>query len=205
MSSKIDTIAVFTDGNGDPADFYSAFALCVYHYEEGWHKLSDMSLSPVTAKTVAQIRAEAFDRKALISNCRAVAAKALSGIPYSVFDMAGYSIFTIDDLSDDTLDAIAQDISQVEEADQINIKSIVVHVEAGGDGYYYFDLSALQAEHPEVSSKMALKEFLETTPFMELVVKCSHVPPWIEKSGAYEIKCIIGKDETIASIRKKRC
>ncbi|MDR2615541.1 MAG: hypothetical protein LBC28_03070, partial [Oscillospiraceae bacterium] len=54
-------------------------------------------------------------------------------------------------------------------------------------GEYSFDLAALQAERPEISSKTALRDWLDNTPFTRLRLRCRHTPPWIAGSGKYDI------------------
>jgi hypothetical protein len=44
-------------------------------------------------------------------------------------------------------------------------------VETDTPGVFRLDLIRLQRERPDVSSKMALKDFLGTTPFYELHLK----------------------------------
>ena len=54
-------------------------------------------------------------------------------------------------------------------------------------GNYSFDLVAFQEKNPEATSKMALKEFFEKTPFKELKLLCHHIPPWIEALENLEV------------------
>jgi len=55
--------------------------------------------------------------------------------------------------------------------------------ETGTPGVFRLDLAALQAAHPEMSSKRALRAFWEQKPFIELRLHCDHIPPWIEPLG----------------------
>ncbi|HOV41162.1 MAG TPA: Fe-only nitrogenase accessory AnfO family protein, partial [Oscillospiraceae bacterium] len=69
---------------------------------------------------------------------------------------------------------------------------------------YYFDLAALQEKFPEISSKKALSQFFEETPFLELELVCTHLPPWIESLG-YDITFKKQNEKTVAVIKKKLC
>jgi hypothetical protein len=51
---------------------------------------------------------------------------------------------------------------------------------------------------------MALKDFLGTTPFYELHLKCAHVPPWME-DDRYEIKTEPADGGVLAVVRKSNC
>lgn len=208
MGENFFRIAVFTDNEGIPDDFCFAKTMDMYIRSSGkWIREKSVALSPMNAKSVGQIRAETFERLKLMGDCRVIAAKELSGIPFSVFDMAGFLIFIIDKVSEENLNGVVADIENADEAERI--KSEIIEnakpVETE-DGYYYMDLIALQTECPEVSSKAALKDFLENTPFMELKLRCSHIPPWIEKSGQYEVDVKDSvNNEVTAVIKKKLC
>ena len=43
------------------------------------------------------------------------------------------------------------------------------------------NLMEVQAAHPDITSKKALRPFLASTPFVELEIICGHMPPWLEE------------------------
>ncbi len=47
-------------------------------------------------------------------------------------------------------------------------------------GRFTISIKEIQGNHPEVSSRMVLQEFIRTGAFIELEIVCDHVPPWIE-------------------------
>jgi len=69
---------------------------------------------------------------------------------------------------------------------------------------FSLDLIALQNECPEVSSKKAMADFLENTPFLELHLVCKHIPPWIENSGKYNIKAQ-NIDGAVSAVITRKC
>lgn len=208
MDSKYSKIAVFADETGAPDDYYTAKSIDIYIHNElsnEWQNLKSIQLEPISASSVAQIRKETQQRMSLMGDCSIVAAKELSGIPFSVLDMAGFGIFIMDQLSQANLSGIIDDINALNQEEQIKAELLknAAPVELE-DGFYYMDLIELQKECPEISSKAALKDFLENTPFMELKLRCAHVPPWIEKTDAFEIDEIeTSKKDILAVIRKK--
>lgn len=196
-------IAVFVDANGVPANFYFSEKINFYEYVfDGWICFKEITLVTFSAKSAAQVRAEAIRRLKLIDECNIVASSEIAGIPFTVFDMAGKSIFTIDTITDELLTDISKEVEKAENSITRNNSVPVEHCESG---YYFMDLISLQKANPEISSKKALKEFLENTPFMELTLICSHIPPWIENSGLYDITCKSENEHVTATIRKHLC
>ena len=126
------------------------------------------------------------------------------GIPFCVVDSFGFKIFSINELNNDCLDGIVEDIesSNMIEKMKKQIVENAMPVETETEGIFYLDLVLLQTECPEISSKKALKDFLNTTPFLELQLLCNHIPPWLE-NGEYEISSQKTPDKkTFATIRK---
>jgi hypothetical protein len=78
-------------------------------------------------------------------------------------------------------------------------------VETSTPGVYFLDLVALQKECPEVTSKMAMMDFLKNTPFMELHLVCKHIPPWIENSGTYKVQVTSDKAGAVQAIITRGC
>ncbi len=64
-------------------------------------------------------------------------------------------------------------------------------------------VSKVVTDEPALSSKKAMMNFFDTTPFLELKLICKHIPPWIENSGKYNIKSERHDDSFTAVITKK--
>lgn len=201
------SIAIFTDLFGNPTDFYAALEIHVYTRTEIWEKTGVFRLIPLVPESVGKIRQETKRRIEIIAPCTTIAAVELSGIPYAVFDLAGFRIFTITNVRDDILDGILEDIFEAETERYANgfDGRKLAPTETDEPGYFYLDLIALQAASPDISSKMALEDFLQNTPFMELKLRCSHIPPWLERSGLYDIKTEQKNDGNLARIQRKLC
>jgi len=127
-----------------------------------------------------------------LGGCRVVLAKTVAGIPYHVFTHCGFEVFESQDASDATLTAIAEEVRVLQAATGTpeeteaheNPEDVPITPEPTPiDGVYTLDLIRMQKAHPEVSTKMALREFLKTD-FKELRLTFSHVPPWLALDAA---------------------
>ncbi|MFA9380069.1 MAG: Fe-only nitrogenase accessory AnfO family protein, partial [Acetanaerobacterium sp.] len=88
-------------------------------------------------------------------------------------------IFEIDAVTDEMLNGIAHDVADADAQTNASYAGAIAPTPSDGDGRYFLDLIALQNEHPEVSSKQVLLPFLESTPFFQLDLVCTHLPPWL--------------------------
>ena len=205
MEPSDQKIAVLTDQYGKPTDFPAAYELILFAKDMTWHKEQVLTVSSMEMNSIAKIRSEAQNLIRQIAPCTIIAARDISGIPYAVFDLAKFRIFTILDINDEVLDGILADIAESEERVKESVRHQTTPTETDLAGYYYMDLVTLQTENPDISSKMALADFLKKTPFMELTLRCGHVPPWIEKTGAFTIHTQQTGSEITARIKKKLC
>ncbi|PYG84817.1 Fe-only nitrogenase accessory protein AnfO [Ruminiclostridium sufflavum DSM 19573] len=116
-----------------------------------------------------------------LNSCKIIIAKTISGIPYIVFDRAGFAIFEAASLSDSLLDEILSDVEEASKKKSFSTAELNTSpIETEIPGIYFLNLIELQEKHPEISSKKALQGFIENTPFDKLEVICSHIPPWLE-------------------------
>jgi len=199
--------AVFTDKESKLCDFFDACKFLIYEKKaDKWEITGKPEFEKIIPSAPAQTRKKTGELLPLIEGCDIIAGGLLVGIPYSVFDMAGLHIFQIDELNDSVFDEI---IKEIQNADaQNDLKERIIKearpVETSTPGVYSLDLIALQNECPEVSSKKAMADFLENTPFLELHLICKHIPPWIENSGKYEIKSQ-NKDGAVSAVITRKC
>ena len=104
--------------------------------------------------------------------------------------LRSFAIFEIESLDAAMLDKIVNDLYN--NLHNINAGAAVPTspVETA-NGIYYLDLIKLQNAHPDISSKKALRAFIDNSPFIRLDLVCSHIPAWL-KSPEYEKKLDIG-------------
>jgi len=203
----VSKIAVFTNKASEICDFFDAGKFLIYEKKsDKWEITGKPEFEKIIPSAPAQTRKTTGELLPLIEGCDIVAGGLLVGIPYSVFDMAGFHIFQIDSIDNAVFDEIVKDIQNADA--QKNLKERIIKearpVETGTPGVYSLDLIALQNECPEVSSKKAMADFLENTPFLELRLICKHIPPWIENSGKYEIKAQ-NKDGKVSAVITRKC
>lgn len=199
--------AVFLKGE-KLAPFMECDTVCIYERDpEGW-KLSDEAVfTPISARTIGEIRKEMRGILPLAAGAEAVVCLEVAGIPFAELDRAGYCIFSVPEISGQVLDEIFRDIADSDEKSRLREEIIekARPVETEAPGIYYLDLVLLQKECPDVSSKAAMREFLDTAPFMELHVDCAHIPPWLERDGRFELRAEARDGTVHLTLTKKQC
>jgi len=113
-----------------------------------------------------------------LGSCSVVVAKSVAGIPYHVFDRMGFSVFEAETLSDGLLDGLLLDVEQAQKH-LSGEQTATEPVSMDDEGRWFLDLISLQEKHPEISSKQALRSFLQKKTFFELQLLCTHLPPWL--------------------------
>jgi hypothetical protein len=200
-------IAVFTNKESDICDFFDASRFLIFDKQaDKWAVTGGPEFERIIPSSPVQTRKMTEALLPLLEGCHVVAGGTLVGIPYSVFDRAGLHIFQINMVDDAVLDEMVKDIQNA--GAENNLKEKIIKetrpVETGTNGVFSLDLIALQSKCPEVSSKMAMKDFLENTPFMELRLTCKHIPPWIENSGKYNIQAH-NSDGAVNAVITRKC
>lgn len=201
-------IAVFQNEQGIPDDFYqcSSFEI-IEKNETGYHITEKRDFQKIIPSSPVQIRKDISELIELLKDCNVVAFQYIAGISYSAFDMAGFKIFQVDSNNEEALDGIFEDLQdfdrQEKEKEEIAKKAVPVETEV--PGIYYLDMIKVQESDPELSTKKVLLPFFESTPFMELRLKCAHIPPWIEKDARFKTESEKTDSSHLAVIRHKQC
>jgi hypothetical protein len=200
-------IAVFTNKASELCDFFNANKFLIFEKRtDKWEAAGEPEFERIIPSNPAQTRKMTEALLPLLEGCTIMAGGVLVGIPYSVFDMAGKHIFQINSVNDRVFDKMVKEIQSADA--QRNLKERIIAearpVETATPGVYSLDLIALQKEYPEVSSKKAMADFLENTPFLELRLTCKHIPPWIENSGKYNIQAQ-NSDGAVNAVITRKC
>jgi len=201
-------IAVFANADSKLCDFFEAERFLIFEGGKvGWQKTGEAKFEKIVPSAPAATRKNTEALLPLLDGCKVLAGGALVGIPFSVFDRAGFHIFEIGEMNNEIFDGIMDDIckADAESATKEAIIRDAKPVETSTPGIYFLDLVALQKECPEVTSKKAMMDFLKNTPFMELHLVCKHIPPWIENSGAYKVQITEDKGSEVRAIITKGC
>lgn len=204
----MDKIAVFTDDSSEVCDFFDASRFLIFEKTSGgWVVTSELAFEKLTPSSPAQMRQAATELLPLLEGCKVLAGGALVGIAFSIFDRAGLHIFEINAADDDIFDSMLEDIRGAG-ADRLAREKLITEthpIETNVPGVYALDLIALQRECPEISSKKAMMDFLENTPFLELHLACKHIPPWIENAGKYDVSVTENSGSAVRAIVTRRC
>lgn len=118
-----------------------------------------------------------------LDSCKIIVGKTIAGIVYQTFDRLSFDIFEVEEFSTELLSSILIDIISEQEnlSNESSVATATAPVETNVQGVYFLDLLELQKVHPQISSKMALQNFIENKPFIQLDVICNHLPPWLDK------------------------
>lgn len=198
-------IAVFIQDKFRSALSETMMRTIVFEQSDGvWNQIEEYYVNLSPGADVGTVREEIKKLLERLDNCRIVAGSSFSGVLYRELDSRGFSIFEVDEFSPGTLDSILRDIDEARIEAGLAADAPTHPIEMNTTGVYQLDLVKLQKANPEISSKQALCEFLETTPFYELRLVCAHVPPWL-MSGSYDISTETAGDVVAATIRKKQC
>ena len=198
-------IAVFMNEVGVPASLSSAKQIAVYENKDGsWSAMREIYVNFGAITDMTALRSEVKKLAAELGECRITAGSKMNGIIYRELNSLGFSIFEIDQVNAPILDGILSDIKEAEYEENNSNTEVLRPVETETPGVFSFDLIRYQQQFPERSSKQALKEFLQNTPFFELKLTCSHIPPWLEKDYQIETEHLENA-KYIATIRNKQC
>jgi len=205
---KNNIISVYMKEGGTMASYYEAEKISLFDRQRGvWQEISSFPVRLGHSADVQELLRETGRIIDRLGDCRIIAGKKLLGVPYAEFDRHGFFIFEISSFGPRVFNGILEDIeADREEADT---KEKIIRearpVETSVAGVYYLDLVELQTDCPEVSSKQAMKEFFEKTPFIELHLICRHIPPWLENMGLDIQTQKTGDGNFKAKISKKQC
>jgi hypothetical protein len=115
-----------------------------------------------------------------IDECRIVVGSSISGLPYQILNRAGFHIFEVDAMSQALLSQIVLDVRTAKK--EVSSESVGTSPAPMAEkGHWYCNLLKLQEAHPEVSSKMALRDLFKRPDFKALELVCGHVPPWFDR------------------------
>lgn len=174
------TIAVILDENSQIVCLGESVSIAVFSKDDsGWNVIKSIPMSINFSKDMQCVREELLELMEELDDCKIIVGKQVLGVAYHEFDKMGFAIFEVERFTTEILDAILWDMkcNPAEEEEPQSISPVETDVA----GVYFLDLISLQAQNPDISSKMALQPFLSNTPFLRLTIVCSHLPPWIEK------------------------
>ena len=182
----LDHIAVILNEKKELSSIENCSTVIVYHHKESsWEAVAEIQWQTGALTCVEHIRSKLHMLAEQLGDCRVIAGKKINGLPYQVFDRKGFHIFeTQGTVSPELFDSIREDLTEtLEKAQEAAKKQASIPTtphSPKSNGIYYLNLIELQESFPEISSKKALKSFMETAEFTELQLICRHLPPWLE-------------------------
>ncbi len=179
------TIAVLIDSMGQTASLFEATAIKRYGKSAGkWMVMEECPFRIVAAQGLKALRESLMEIIVALGDTKIIAGREIAGLPYNIFDTAGFRIFEVEGRPEIFLDFISK-------AAEENMESLLHPVQeeqtvarpqqTETEGVYCVNLKELQIRNPEITSKKVLLPFLKNESFYELEVVCSHVPPWFER------------------------
>lgn len=175
------SIAVIVNDEQELSPFEKGSFINIYNKNNTqWQLFKEVRYYINTNMSLSDLRENIKSLIMELEDCKIIIGKVMSGLAYNIFDRNGFAIFEAKDITSSVLDDIYNEVSSLK-AEAANSKQITLSpVQTEENGVFYINLIELQTKHPEISSKKALKPFLETTPFYRLEVICSHIPPWFD-------------------------
>ena len=200
-------IALTVDDSGRLCTFNQSTALSIMSKVEAeWQKGILLPLD-LNVGSINELRMKLQAVIDSVPDCKILLSAGIAGIPYYVFDKMGFSIFEAACVSDNLLNQITSDVAHNKEdlASESLISRTPLEIT---DGCYYLDYLLLESKSPEITTKKALLPFFDSTPFLSLTVRLSHLPPWLEfgeYANKYEITSKTSDNGLLLTIKQKVC
>ena len=149
----------------------------------GWEAGESVPIRFDRTQPFMSLRAEITETAKKLGDAKILVGKSVSGLAYQIFDRMGFQVIEANRFSPRLLDRI---LNEIDEADRCGKdeeetgRKAALPRETETPGHFYLNLIELQQKAPDISSKMTLQPFFDTTPFDRLTVLCRHLPPWLK-------------------------
>jgi len=187
-------IAVLSDAEGAPTTLPLAEAVTIYVREDKeWQETARFSCVPFAKDTPHDLRLLGEAIADELGDVKVLLGSEISGASYSALNRVGFLLCESQGISDEFLDQLFKeldadkDVKTVEKsksgselANNDPPKALTSPQLSALPGHYFISLKEVQQCNPLLSTKKILRPFLTETPFVELVMLCDHVPPWLE-------------------------
>lgn len=177
-------IAVVENSDGKTSSVFEPGWIAIYSdSSEKWAELGRFENPLHEAEGIAGIRRALLGIVDKLKDCKVIAASEISGVAFSIFEAAGFEIFTVEADYADILDSIKNEMNEAsKEVPNAKTADIHFYLKRGmNSGDYFLDLQEMMAENPQLTTKSILLPYLKEGDFARLDVVCSHVPPWFDR------------------------
>lgn len=175
-------IAVLMDENQQMTSLEQCRRALLYLETGGvWKPYQEIRWQLGAAPDIAEIRNDIRELIEQLEDCRIIVSSKLNGVPFHIFNKMGFHIFeTGSSASQNLFQEIMQEIKSASEEAETSGSVAQVPFSPQNDGIYYFNLIKVQQAFPAITSKQALKHFMEEVLFIKFELICDHMPPWLE-------------------------
>ena len=155
---KCDCIAVLENTDNSITAMESCTHLSVWQRDwstgKGWHACDPAPFSLEGCETLAQMRERLRQLAHLLPEQAAIAGTSISGLAYNELSRMGFCLCELDTFSPQILDALA---SEILASAQGEVQVPTAPTPTDTPGVYTINLMEVQAAHPDITSKKALR------------------------------------------------
>lgn len=177
-------IAIIEDDSGKTCSVFEPGWFVTYSDDSvEWEETDRFENLACEADGIAGIRRAVIDSVKRLDGCKVIAANEISGVAFSVFEGAGFEIFTVEADAAEILDSIRNEMEEVsKEVPNARSADMQFYLKRGmNSGDYFLDLQEMMAENPQLTTKSILLPYLKDGNFARFDVVCGHVPPWFDR------------------------
>jgi len=172
---------VLVDRDGKMSDVFQSTAVDIYEKKEKWELIRHKKLKGIFPQTTAEVRnfSEYLVKDLKEMNCNILIGTSITGVPYYILDKNEIILCEAQENNEIVLNAIYEDFCVQKEKVILkeSTKSELYAIEE--EGTYYFDFLQIFQNNPELTTKKVLLPFFEKTIFHTLILKTSHMIPWL--------------------------
>lgn len=177
-------IAVVENSDRSTNSIFEPGRIVTYSDDSGkWDEIDRFENMVSEAGGIAGIRTALINTVNKLNGVKIIVASEISGVAFSVFEGAGFEIFTVEAGAADILDAVKNEMEEVtKEPEKLKSADIQLYLQRGMNrGDYFLNLQQMLAENPQLTTKSVLLPYLKEGDFTRLDVVCGHVPPWFDR------------------------
>lgn len=183
-------IGVILNEEDEITSLIDATKIAIYEKEAfTWNKTKEITNCFMQRNSMKQMNQFVNRMIDELKDCKILVASILTGVAYMKLDRAGFMLCEAGKFSQRLLEEISIDYKKSkekkEEKESISDLNYPTSPYATNiKGVYELDLRKLFKAHPDITSKMAILPFLKKVEFINLIIICSHVMPWLDRDLA---------------------
>lgn len=176
-------IAVFYDADGNLAAPPLAREVVIYVRDNGdWSEDRRHAFALPRDAGLAELREEVHGLADSLENCRIMVGLEDNGAPYGILDKLGFYICMMDKFDLRALEGVRDGVLAALQAPAPSCRGsrpAVSRPREIAPARYFLDMVEAKETDPMFTAREAILVFVETTPFIQLQIKCEHEPRWL--------------------------